>query len=114
MNEPVLKPEKEGVTGPALVIRLRGREVARVILGSRMTRVEFSIPASMQQSIPLIRYLGELAKQNNSELSIGESGDGGINRIDIVPPLPSINAPAITRKILSAIPRYPEVESRER
>ena len=96
----LLRRREQSIAAPALLIKLEGLEVARVIL-TGITRIEFDImlPADSQAVQRFIRDIEWLAWENNSKVEVKEDLGGFLEWINIVPALKTVNADAMTRRI---------------
>ena len=102
-----LRAEGQSIEATTIPIYIEGIEVARIILSSKTTRIEFAALVS-QGSRPLRslrRFLEKLAAENGSEVSCEEDEQGFLKWFDLRPPLKSINAALFTRRIGNAVAR---------
>jgi len=102
-----LRSEEQSIAATTIPIYIEGVEVARVIVSSKTTRIEFAalVSPSSPSLMRLRRFLERLAAENGSELSCEEDEQGFLKWFDLKPPLKSIDASLFTRRIANAISR---------
>ena len=102
-----LRAEAQSIEATTIPIYVDGVEVARIIVASWVTRIEFAALVS-QNSRPLKslrRFLERLATENGSEVSCEEDEQGFLKWFDLRPPLKPINVSLFTRRIANAVSR---------
>ena len=105
MRAILVRGKPQSIHAPALLVKIGRVEVARVILASWVTRVEFNVyvPPTCRPAISLVRFLNGLARENGSRLEVREDVAGWLDHVDILPPLKKINVNLLVRKIRNAV-----------
>ena len=100
-----LRTESQSIDAVTIPVYLHGVEVARIILSSETTRIEFAalVKTSSDSIKSLKHFFEKIASENGSELTYEEDQQGFLKWFDLKPPLKSINASLFTRKIAYAI-----------
>jgi len=102
-----LRPGGQSIEATTIPIYIDRVEVARIILSSKTTRIEFAalVSPSSPPLVRLRRFLERLAAENGSVVSHEEDENGFLKWFDLKPPLKSINASLFTRRITNAVSR---------
>ena len=102
-----LRAEGQSIEATTIPIYVDGVEVARIILSSWVTRIEFVafVRRSYRPLRSLQRFLEKLAAENGSKVSCEEDEQGFLRWFDLKPPLKSINVSLFTRRIANAVSR---------
>ena len=102
-----LRAEGQSIEATTIPIYIEGVKVARIILSSKTTRIEFAalVSPSSRPLRSLRRFLERLAAENGAQLSCEEDEQGFLKWFDLKPPLKSINATLFTRRIGNAVAR---------
>jgi len=105
MNPILLRGRPQSIPACALIIEAGGVHLARIILSSERTRIEFNVYVSStaRSIIHLVRFLRSVAAWGGSRIEVKEDPQGSIDYIDIIPPLKTVDAELLTRKIQNAI-----------
>ena len=105
MNPILLRGRQQSIPACALIVKMGAVEVARIILSSEVTRVEFEalVSSTARSIIHLVQFLRNVAAWSGSRIEVKEDPRGFIDYIDIIPPLEVVDAELLTRKVQNAI-----------
>ena len=105
MNPILLRGRPQSISACALIVKMGGVEVARIILSSEVTRVEFEalVSSTARSIIHLVQFLRNAAAWSGSRVEVKEDPSGSIDYIDIIPPLEVVDAELLTRKVQNAV-----------
>jgi len=105
MNPILLRGRQQSIPACALIVKMGAVEVARIILSSEVTRIEFEalVPSTARSIIHLVQFLRNAAAWSGSRVEVKEDPSGSIDYIDIIPPLEVVDAELLTRKVQNAV-----------
>ena len=105
MNPILLRGRQQSIPACALIVKMGAVEVARIILSSEVTRVEFEalVSSTARSIIHLVQFLRNVGAWSGSRIEVKEDPRGFIDYIDIIPPLEVVDAELLTRKVQNAI-----------
>jgi len=105
MNPILLRGRQQSIPACALIVKMGAVEVARIILSSEATRVEFEalVSSTARSIIHLVQFLRNVGAWSGSRIEVKEDPRGFIDYIDIIPPLEVVDAELLTRKVQNAI-----------
>ena len=105
MNPILLRGRPQSIPACALIVKMGDVEVARIILSSEVTRIEFEalVSSTARSIIHLVQFLRNVGAWSGSRIEVKEDPRGFIDYIDIIPPLEVVDAELLTRKVQNAI-----------
>jgi len=105
MNSILLRGREQSIPACAIVVEMEDIEVARIILSSEVTRIEFEafVSSTARSIIHLIQFLRNVGAWGGSRIEIKEDPQGFIDYVDIIPPLEVVDVELLTRKVQNAI-----------
>ena len=101
----LVRGRSQSIPACALIVKMGDVEVARIILSSKVTRIEFEalISSTARSIIYLVRFLRNVAAWGGSRIEVKEDPQGFIDYVDIIPPLEVVDADLLTRRIQNSI-----------
>ena len=105
MNPILLRGRQQSIPACALIVKMGAVEVARIILSSEVTRVEFEalVSSTARSIIHLVQFLRNVAAWSGSRIEVKEDPQGYVDYVDIIPPLEIVDAELLTRKVQNAV-----------
>ena len=105
MNPILLRGRPQSIPTCALIVKMGDVEVARIILSSKATRIEFEalVSSTARSIIHLVQFLRNVAAWGGSRIEIKEDPQGFIDYVDIIPPLEVVDAELLSRRVQNAI-----------
>jgi len=105
MNPILLRGRQQSIPACALIVKMGDVEVARIILSSEATRIEFEaiVSSTARSIIHLVQFLRNVAAWGGSRIEVKEDPRGFIDYVDIIPPLEVVDAELVVRRVQNAI-----------